>query len=141
MFGLFSSSNTLYGSTATVEVRGNKATKTYFEHVSQVRRRIEVENLEHLGSSLKGLVQVPDLLTVKYDGDDIVSITTKAVYGYTLNDLREEGYYDVAELALAAAQKAASGVTDLYTDGNIRVEVNSRGKIQRIWIVDVGDIF
>lgn len=145
MFGLFSSSasvNTLFGSTAEVEVYRDKVVKTYYDHVSQTRRRIEVENLEELGCQLgRGKVRVPDLLSVKYKGDEIVSLVLSRVEGQTLRELRQEGLYDLAEEAMTLAlERVGHMVTDLETDGNIRVEVRNN-RILRVWVVDVGDSF
>jgi hypothetical protein len=144
MFGLFNttSTETLFGSTAEVALYGNKVVKNYFDHVSQTRRRIELENLEELGCKLgRSKVRVPDLLSVKYKGDDIISLTLTRVDGVTLRELRQEGLYDLAEEAYSLAfERVGYLVTDLETDGNIRVEVSSN-RILRVWVVDVGDSF
>lgn len=144
MFGLFTSSTseTLFGSTAEVELHGNKVVKNYFDHVSQTRRRMEVENLEELGCQLgRGKVRVPDLLSVKYKGDNIISLVLSRVEGLTLRELRQEGLYDLATEALTLAlERVGHMVTDLETDGNIRVEI-ARNRILRVWVVDVGDSF
>jgi hypothetical protein len=138
----------LYGSTAEVELSEHTATKWYNDTYLPRQRRMEVENLEILGCELPkdGIVAVPSLLTLGYDEEgDISYIVTSRVEGATLADLRLWGLHDLVDKALMTAYHAAVklGVylTDLNTDGNIRVELSEDDSILKVWIVDVGDIY
>ena len=139
----------LFGSTAEVELSETTATKHYYESASQQLRRNEVENLEALYEDLgsSGTVRVPALLTVGYgDDDSITNITTERVRdGWTLSELRENGYHSEAKQAVKLAKQAIRGtgihLPDLETDGNILVTIDSGGDIINVWLVDVGDIY
>jgi hypothetical protein len=137
----------LFGSTAEVELDGDRATKHYYESNSYSRRALEKENLEILHEHLGyGDVRVPALLNVEYDDDDdIVSLTTEQVYGYTRGELISDGLRRQADQALRMAEKAIQGsgvhLPDLATEGNIIIQLDDRNNVELVYIVDVGDIY
>jgi len=134
----------LYGSTATVYLEGLTARKVYHEGVRSSFKRMELENLEVLGTGLQGIVKVPSLLHVERHGEEITAITTRRVAGLTLSRLKERGLAHLGKEALKLAYLEAKRhgiiLPDLATEGNLKVEVRQE-VITRIWIVDVGDSF
>ena len=139
----------LFGSTAEVVLDDNTATKHYYDSASSQLRRNEIENLENLYDDLgnKGTVRVPALLSVGYGVNDSIDyiVTERVNNGWSLSQLRENGYKSEAKQAVKLAKQAIRGtgihLPDLETDGNILVTIGDNGDIINVWLVDVGDIY
>ena len=103
----------LFGSTAEVVLDDNTATKHYYSSASSQLRRNEVENLENLYDDLgnKGTVRVPALLSVGYGANDSIDyiVTERVNNGWSLSQLRENGYKAEAKQAVKLAKQAIRG--------------------------------
>lgn len=133
----------LFGSTAHVEVdqEAGQACKVYNDQWSFKRRQRERDLLEELGCSLQGTVRVPALLTTGYTPEGEVEYNvTEYCEGMTLSELSHSNAEEALYLARQALSELGYCLPDLETEGNIKVVLSDTGQIQRVWIIDVGDI-